>query len=253
MIIFLILFLIAFALSWALSPAIRQVAFQVGAVDFPNERKIHTVPTPRVGGVIIVVSLSGAFLAAFGLAHLAPSSLAIDLTHWWPVLAGGVIVFLGGLFDGIRPLPVGGKFLIQTAGALIAMGLGVRIDNVSLFGSDLMNLGLFALPLTFLWIVAITNAFNLVDGVDGLTVGLGSIAAGTCATLFFLQGDVQDALVLIVVLGALLGFLPHNFNPASIYLGDCGSLLIGYVLAVTAIIGTQKTATALAIFVPLLV
>jgi UDP-GlcNAc:undecaprenyl-phosphate GlcNAc-1-phosphate transferase len=104
-----------------------------------------------------------------------------------------------------------------------------------------------------LWIVGITNAFNLVDGLDGLSVGLGSIAAGTCAALFLLRGEAQDAIMLVIVLGALLGFLPHNFNPARIYLGDSGSLLIGYVLAVTAIVGTQKTATALAVFVPLLV
>ena len=253
MLTYLLLFLIAFSLSWALSPAMRRAAFHIGAVDFPGERKIHTVPTPRIGGVAIVLSIAVTFLAAVGLTHLAPSSFAFDLTHSWPILAGGVIVFLGGAFDDIRPLPVYGKFLIQAAAALMTIALGVRIDHVSLFGSNLIDLGLFALPLTFLWIVGITNAFNLVDGLDGLAVGLGSIAVGTCAALFLLRGEVQDALVLIVMLGALLGFLPHNFNPARMYLGDSGSLLIGYVLAVTAIIGTQKTATALAVVVPLLV
>jgi UDP-GlcNAc:undecaprenyl-phosphate GlcNAc-1-phosphate transferase len=250
---YLLLFLIAFLLSWALSPPIRLAAFHIGAVDLPGERKIHTVPTPRIGGVVIALSIAVTFLAAFGLAHLAHSGFALDLTRWWPILAGGIIVFLGGAIDDIRPLPVYGKFLIQAAGALMAIALGVRIDHVSLFGGEVVELGLLALPLTFLWIVGITNAFNLVDGLDGLAVGLGSIAAGTCALLFLLRGDVQDAIVLIIILGALLGFLPHNFNPARIYLGDSGSLLIGYVLAVTAIVGTQKTATALAVFVPLLV
>jgi UDP-GlcNAc:undecaprenyl-phosphate/decaprenyl-phosphate GlcNAc-1-phosphate transferase len=250
---YLLLFLIAFCLSWAVSPLIRQAAFRIGAVDFPGERKVHTVPTPRIGGVVIACSIAGTFLAAFGLTHLAQSGLALDLTHWLPILAGGIIVFLGGAFDDIRPLPAWAKFLVQAAGAVVAIGFGVRIEHVSLFGSDLIDLGLFALPLTFLWIVGITNAFNLVDGLDGLAVGLGSIAAATCAMLFLLRGEPQDALVLIVVLGALLGFLPHNFNPARMYLGDSGSLLIGYVLAVTAIVGTQKTATALAVFVPLMV
>ena len=253
MIIYLFLFVIAFLLSWMLSPVIRRVAFQIGAVDFPGERKIHAVPTPRIGGMVIALSLAVTFLAAFGLARLAPSSFTLELTHWWPILAGGAIVFVGGAIDDIRPLPVHGKFLVQAAGALMAIVLGVRIDHVSIFGGEAVELGLFALPLTFFWIVGITNAFNLVDGLDGLAVGLGSIAAGTCAALFFLRGDPQDAIVLIVILGALLGFLPHNFNPARMYLGDSGSLLIGYVLAVTAIVGTQKTATALAVFVPLLV
>ena len=253
MVIYLFLFVIAFSLSWVLSPAIRRVAFHIGAVDFPGERKIHTVPTPRIGGVVIALSIAVTFLAAFGLARLAPSSFVLDLTHWWPILAGGAIVFLGGAFDDIRPLPVYGKFLVQAAGALVAIALGVRIDHVSFFGGEVVELGMLALPLTFLWIVGITNAFNLVDGLDGLAVGLGSIAAGTCATLFLLRGEGQDAIMLIVILGALLGFLRHNFNPARMYLGDSGSLLIGYVLAVTAILGTQKTATTLAVFVPLLV
>ena len=253
MLTYLLLFLIASSLSWTLSPAIRRTAFHIGAVDFPGERKIHAVPTPRIGGMVIALSIAVTFLAAFGLAHLAPSSFALDLTHWWPILAGGGIVFLGGVYDDIRPLPVYGKFLFQAAGALMAIALGVRIDHVSLFGGEVVELGMLTLPLTFLWIVGMTNAFNLADGLDGLAVGLGSIAAGTCAALFLLRGDTQDAIMLIVILGALLGFLPHNFNPARMYLGDSGSLLIGYVLAVTAILGTQKTATALAVFVPLLV
>lgn len=253
LVISLLLFLIAFALSWTLSPAIRRVAFHIGAVDLPGERKVHSVPIPRIGGVVIALSFAGTLAAAWGLGHLNSSWLALDLSLWWPVLGGGVIVFLGGVLDDVRPLPAWGKFLIQAVGALVAIGFGVRIDHMSIFGSDLIDLGLLALPLTFLWIVGITNAFNLMDGLDGLAVGLGSIAAGTCATLFLLRGESQDAIVLIVVLGALLGFLPHNFNPARMYLGDSGSLLIGYMLAVTAIIGTQKTATTLAVFVPLLI
>src|SRR5215831_5370326 len=250
----LLLFAIAFSIAWGVSPSIRQAAFRIGAVDLPGERKIHSVPTPRIGGLIIALSVAVTVLAGLGLAHLAPSSVVVLIPpDWLPILIGAAIIFMGGLCDDVRPLPVWGKFLIQAVGAITAIALGVRIDHVSLLGSDPVNLGALALPLTFLWIVGITNAFNLVDGLDGLAVGLGSIAAGTCTTLFLLRGETQDALVLIVVLGALLGFLPHNFNPARIYLGDSGSLLIGYVLALTAIIGTQKTATALAVFVPVLV
>jgi UDP-GlcNAc:undecaprenyl-phosphate GlcNAc-1-phosphate transferase len=249
----IVLFLIAFFISLALSPLIRRLAFAIGAVDLPGERKIHSVPIPRIGGVVVALSFSMTLFVACSIERLNPSWTTVDLTSWWPVLVGAAIVFFGGTFDDVRSLPIWVKFLIQAAAASTAIALGVRIDHVSLFGSDPIALGLLTLPLTFLWIVGITNAFNLVDGLDGLAVGLGSIAAGTSVTLFLLRGETQDALVLIVILGALLGFLPHNFNPARIYLGDSGSMLIGYMLAVTAIVGTQKTATALAVFVPLLV
>lgn len=247
------LFLIAFFISLTVSPLIRRLAFVIGAVDLPGERKIHSVPIPRLGGVVIALSCAVTLSAAWSIGRLNPSWVTIDLTSWWPVLIGATIVFLGGAFDDVRSLPVWGKLLIQIAAAIAAIALGVRIDHVSLFGSDPVNLGLLALPLTFLWIVGMTNAFNLIDGLDGLAVGLGSIAAGTCATLFLLRGETQDALVLIIVLGSLLGFLPHNFNPARMYLGDSGSMSIGYILAITAIVGTQKSATGIAVFVPLLV
>ena len=251
--IYPVLFFIAFVISLALSPLIRRLAFVIGAVDLPGERKIHSVPIPRIGGVVIALSFVVTLAAAWNIPELNASWMVPHLTAWWPLLAGAAIVFLGGACDDVRSLPVWGKFVIQAAAAATAIALGVRIDHVSLFGSDPVSLGPLAVPLTFLWIVGITNAFNLVDGLDGLAVGLGSIAAGTCATLFFLRGETSDALILIVVLGALLGFLPHNFNPARIYLGDSGSMLIGYMLAVTGIVGTQKTATALAVFIPLLV
>jgi len=250
---YLVLFLSAVFISLAVSPLIRRLAFVIGAIDLPGERKIHSVPIPRLGGVVIALSCAVTLLAAWGTGKLNPSWTTVDLTTWWPVLIGAAIVFLGGAFDDLRSLPVWGKLLIQIAAATAAIALGVRIDHVSLFGSDPVNLGLLALPMTFLWIVGMTNAFNLIDGLDGLAVGLGSIAAGTCATLFLLRGETQDAMVLIIVLGSLLGFLPHNFNPARMYLGDSGSMLIGYILAITAIVGTQKSATGIAVFVPLLV
>ena len=247
------LFLLACCISLALSPAVRRFAFAIGALDLPGERKIHSVPIPRIGGLVIALSIALTLFTAWAWGKLTPNEMTVDLTSWWPILIGAAIVFLGGACDDVRPLPPWGKFLVQAVGAAIAIVLGVRIDHISLFGSDPVNLAVLALPITFLWIVGITNAFNLIDGLDGLAVGLGCIATTTCFTIFLLRGEMQDALILLVVLGSLLGFLPHNFNPARMYLGDSGSMLIGYVLAVTAIIGTQKTATAVAVFVPLLV
>ena len=130
---------------------------------------------------------------------------------------------------------------------------GIQIHEISLFGTSTLELGILSIPVTFLWLVGITNAFNLVDGLDGLAAGLASIAAGTCATIFILRGEVQAALLLVILLGSLLGFLRYNFNPAKIFLGDSGSQIIGYTLAISAIADSQKKATALAIIVPLLV
>src|SRR5262249_20812617 len=159
-------------------------------------------------------------LAVFGLGRIVPEAMSVDFSRWWPVLAGGAIVFLGGVIDDIKPLPVWGKFVTQVAGALVAVRMGVLVDHISLFVSDTVDLGVLAVPLTLLWIVGITNAFNLVDGLDGLAAGLSSIAAATCEALFFLRGDAQDTVLLIIVIGALLGLLPYNFHPARIYLGD---------------------------------
>ena len=130
---------------------------------------------------------------------------------------------------------------------------GIQVEQVTLFGGSSISLGVLAFPLTFFWIVGITNAFNLVDGLDGLAAGLAIIAAGSCAAIFFLIGDTQSAQILLILLGALLGFLPYNFNPATIFLGDSGSLVVGYVLAVTAVTSSARAAHALAVLIPLLI
>ena len=121
------------------------------------------------------------------------------------------------------------------------------------FGSSGLELGWFSVPITALWIIGITNAFNLIDGLDGLATGLATIVACSSAAVFFLCGNVQEAVLLFILIGALLGFLPYNFNPATIFLGDSGSMFLGYVLAVAAVNGTQKSPKALAVMIPLLI
>jgi UDP-GlcNAc:undecaprenyl-phosphate/decaprenyl-phosphate GlcNAc-1-phosphate transferase len=143
------------------------------------------------------------------------------------------------------------KLGVQLAAAGLTVALGVRIDHVTLFGVTL-GLGSLAVPLTIVWIVGLTNAFNLMDGLDGLASGLAIIAAGTCAVVSLARDDPQGYVLLLALLGALCGFLPYNFNPATIFLGDSGSLVVGYVLAGTAITSFQKGATALVVVGPLL-
>jgi UDP-GlcNAc:undecaprenyl-phosphate GlcNAc-1-phosphate transferase len=250
---YIVLFLISFCASLALTPFVRLLALRLGAMDRPGERKIHTQPVPRLGGVSVVLAASLTAVLAVAMEGVGDGYIQVDLAAWTPLLLGGAIVFLAGVWDDIRPLSAGTKFLFQAAAASVAIWFGIRIEQIFFFGTGTWDLGMLAIPLTFLWIVGITNAFNLVDGLDGLAAGLASIAAGTCAAIFLLRGDAQDAMLVVILVGALAGFLRYNFNPAKIFLGDSGSLVIGYVLAVTAIKGSQKGATALAVVVPLLV
>lgn len=251
--VYLILVVVSACASLALTPCVRLLAIRIGAVDCPGERKIHTVAIPRLGGLAVVVSGILTALTALECERALGWLIHLDFGVWKPVLLGGSVVFLAGVWDDLRRIPAWMKFLFQAVAAWIAIWYGIRVEYISLLGSNGFYLGALALPLTFVWIIGITNAFNLVDGLDGLASGLAIIAAGSIATLFLLRGDAQDMLLLVILLGALLGFLPYNFNPATIFLGDSGSLVIGYVLAVTAITGSQKGATALAVVIPLLV
>jgi UDP-GlcNAc:undecaprenyl-phosphate GlcNAc-1-phosphate transferase len=249
----LVLLVISFGGALALTPFVRQLAVYLGAVDRPGERKIHTGLIPRLGGVSVVLSAIIAVLAGYAIKWAIGGEGQLDLEPWFPILAGGALVLLVGVWDDLRPVHPVVKFLFQASAAGVAMWFGVRIERASLFGGGPVELGVLALPITFLWIVGLTNAFNLVDGLDGLAAGLASIAAGTSAVIFLLRGDTHDAMLLLILLGALLGFLRYNFNPATIFLGDSGSLFVGYVLAVTAITGSQKGATTMAVVIPLLV
>jgi UDP-GlcNAc:undecaprenyl-phosphate GlcNAc-1-phosphate transferase len=237
--------------SLVFTPIVRHLAIRLGALDRPGERKVHIEPIPRLGGVALMLSLliTMTALQLFGVCNFS----TLDLTTSLGILLGCLIVFVAGVWDDIQPLSAAMKFIFQASAALLAIELGVRIEQVSLLGSGTMELGFIAVPVTFLWIIGITNAFNLVDGLDGLAAGLASIAAGTCAVLFLLRGDTQDAILLLILVGALAGFLRYNFNPAKIFLGDSGSLGVGFLLATSAIRGSQKGATALAVFVPLLI
>ena len=234
-------------LALALTPGVRALARRLDLVDAPGGRKIHTVSLPRVGGVAVVLALVLVLAASAATGHAS----AADVQAWLPVLFGGALVFGIGFWDDVRPRPAWVKLVVQLAGAGVAVALGVRIEHVTVFGSTL-GLGFLAMPLTILWIVGLTNAFNVMDGLDGLATGLAIIAAATCAVVSLARDDVQGGMLLVVLLGALCGFLPYNFNPATIFLGDSGSLVVGYVLAVTAITSFQKGATALVVIGPLL-
>jgi UDP-GlcNAc:undecaprenyl-phosphate GlcNAc-1-phosphate transferase len=238
--------------SLLLTPAVARLAARLGALDLPTARKRHDVPVPRVGGVAVGLSAGLAIAAGMVADALFGTGPAVDLSAWIPLVAGGAVVFAVGLRDDLVPLSPMGKLVGLVAAAAVVIGAGVRVARITLLGTT-YELGVLAVPITLGWIVILTNAFNLMDGLDGLATGLGIIAATTCGLLLVARGDAQGAMAVAVLLGALCGFLPYNVGPARIFLGDSGSLLMGYVLGVTAITGTQKGATALAVLVPLLI
>jgi UDP-GlcNAc:undecaprenyl-phosphate/decaprenyl-phosphate GlcNAc-1-phosphate transferase len=247
-----LLFLVAFCSSFLLTPLVRQVALRMKILDEPSGRKIHAIPTPRLGGVGIALSMGLSLLFAVLFSDFTGVRVQ-DLAPLIPVGIGAAIVWLGGLWDDLRPLPNWAKALIQTSAAVVTIWLGTRIEAISVLGEWSLPLGIFGLPLTFLWIMGITNAFNLIDGLDGLASGLGLIAAATGVAILYLSGGNSNTIVLVILCGVLAGFLLFNFHPASIFLGDSGSQLIGYVLAVTAIgQGGKQGVTVLTLIGPVL-
>ena len=246
---YLLTMLVGAALAAMLTPGVARIAVAFGLVDAPGGRKVHTQSVPRLGGLAVIV----ATLAALGLVHLARPSWENPFTAAvLPIIGGAVLVFIIGLLDDIRPISPFPKLAIEAAAAIIVMGSGLLIERVTILGTT-WSLGVMAWPITMCWILGLTNAFNLIDGVDGLAAGVAAIACGTCAAILVARDHGPEAMLLAALAGSALGFLLFNFAPASIFLGDSGSLLFGFVLASTAIAGWQKGATALTTGVPLLI
>jgi UDP-GlcNAc:undecaprenyl-phosphate GlcNAc-1-phosphate transferase len=206
---------------------------------------------PRVGGLAIVAAAVAALLLVVQLLPVVgiPPPNFRPLV---PVVLGAALVFVVGLIDDFTSLPAWPKLAVQTIAAAIVMASGLLVERLTIGGTT-WQLGILSYPVTLAWIIGLTNAFNLIDGIDGLAAGVAIIAGGTCAAILVGRGHAADAMLVTALVGAAIGFLVFNFNPASIFLGDGGSLVFGFVLATTAITGWQKGATALAAGVPLLI
>ena len=250
MTLYLLLGLVSAVLALLLTPVIGRASTRLGLVDAPGGRKVHDRSVPRLGGVAVVLA---AALALTGVAFVRPGT--IDTPNWLamrPFVTAGALIFAAGLLDDVRGLGAGPKLLFEFAAAGVMMSSGLLIERVTLLGFT-WQLGWLAFPITAAWLVGLTNAFNLIDGVDGLATGIAVLAGGACGAILIVRGHTAEAMLLAVLVGAALGFLCFNFSPASIFLGDSGSLVIGFLLAATAITGWQKGATALATAVPLLI
>jgi len=248
--VYLLICLTSAGLALGLTPLIGRGSTALGLVDAPGGRKVHDHSVPRLGGLALVLS---AGLALWLVPLLGPGSIdAATSAAMRPFLLAAGLIFTAGLIDDVRGLGPVAKLVIECAAAAVMMASGLMIERVSLLGMT-WTLGWMAWPVTVTWLVGMTNAFNLIDGVDGLASGITVIAGTACGAILIARGHVPEAMLLAALVGAALGFLIFNFEPASIFLGDSGSLVAGFLLAATAITGWQKGATALAAGVPLLI
>jgi UDP-GlcNAc:undecaprenyl-phosphate GlcNAc-1-phosphate transferase len=255
MVLPLILFALGVLGTLLLTPLVIQLARQIGAMDEPGERKVHDHPVPRLGGAAIFGSFALASLLALALHEPVRDRFLENAPFWLSLAAGATLAFLLGLYDDVRHASVWTKFAVQTVAALIVMFPGgVRVVSLANPFDGTIQLGWLWIPLTALWIVGVTNALNLIDGLDGLAGGVAFISAATLFAIAFAQKErLLLVLVLALLAGSLLGFLRYNFHPAKIFLGDCGSMFLGYLLAVLSVVGSSKRTTALALLIPILI
>ena len=255
MILPLILFVFGALGTLLMTPLVIQLARQIGAMDEPGERKVHDHPIPRLGGAAIFATFALASLLALSLHAQIRARFVENAPFWISLAAGATVLFLLGLYDDIRRASVWTKFAVQLFAALIIMFPGgVRIESLSNPFNGVFHLGWLWVPLTALWIVGVTNALNLIDGLDGLAGGVSFISVATLFAIAFAQKErLVMVLVLALLAGALLGFLRYNFHPAKIFLGDCGSMFLGYLLSVLSVVGSSKRTTALALLIPILI
>jgi len=250
---FAALFIAAAALAVAVTPAVRAAALQLDVVDRGGPRRVHRGPVPRLGGVVLLAAGSAALGAAEALGIGVVELLESYGWHLGWLAAGAALVLGLGIADDARGVPPAAKLALQTLAALIALAGGYGFSAVSNpFTGGAIALGPLGGVVSVLWIVGITNAFNLIDGLDGLAAGTGLIASITLFLVALVQNRPDAALMAITLAGVLSGFLRFNFSPASIFLGDAGSLLLGYLLAVLSIQSLLKGPATVVILVPLL-
>ena len=241
-------FAVAAVLSYFFTPPVKNFAHKVGAIAVPKDaRRMHKKPIPRLGGLAIY----GGFLCSiliFG---------QLDETMLCVLLGAAIIVALG-IFDDVLALGAKLKFVVQIVAAAIPvcigdLQIGLFTNLNPLSDTPFVHLGILAVPVTIIWIVGITNAVNLIDGLDGLAVGVSSIAAITMLAVALLTGNMPIAITMAALAGACIGFMPYNLNPAKIFMGDTGSTFLGYMLATVSIMGLFKFYAVISFAVPFLI
>ena len=243
--------LIAGVVTGAMVPFATKIAFAVRAVDYPGGRKFHGGAVPRLGGVAIGIGL------AFGAGAVALMKWSawggrVSKVELVALLVAAAMVFTVGLVDDIVGVSVAKKFLVEFAAAVLIVYAGWWFSVLGVPGGGEVALGVMGGVVTVLWIVGVANAINLFDGLDGLAGGVVAIVAGSMLAYSLIQGSVLTSVLMGAVLGACLGFLPHNRMPAKIFMGDAGALTLGFLLGAMSVHGSLKSSAAVAILIPIL-
>jgi len=238
---------VSFLVSFASTPVVKQLAVRIGAMDVPkDDRRMHNVPIARIGGLAIF----------FGFIVSVLLFAKIDI-EFRGILFGAVIIVVLALIDDLINLPAWLKFIVQIAAALVAVAHGVVIEvisNPNIFSDNpWLKLGVLSVPVTVIWIVAITNSVNFIDGLDGLAVGVSSISSISMLIIAILVSEPEIAIIMAALAGACIGFMPYNLNPAKIFMGDTGATFIGYILATISIQGLFKFYAIMSFAVPFLI
>lgn len=241
-------FIIALAVVLIIMPFVIKFAIKTNAMDAPDKRKVHQKPVPRLGGLGIYIG----FMAAVLFISCTTDIVGDHLMDLAGLLLGGAFIVIVGVIDDYCNLPAKVKLLGQIAAACIMVSFDVKIDFLTNPFGDWIFLEYLAVPVTIFWIVGLTNTVNLIDGLDGLAAGVSTIASITLLLVGYQQGDMFVVFITAALVGASLGFLKYNFNPARIFMGDTGSMFLGFILAGVSIIGVVKSATTIALIVPIL-
>jgi UDP-GlcNAc:undecaprenyl-phosphate/decaprenyl-phosphate GlcNAc-1-phosphate transferase len=248
-------FMVAFLISCALTPLVKKFAFRANIIAAPSPRKMHKVPMPQAGGLAVYSGFILSLLIVFSFGIMNRNFLMTrDWTQLLGLFVGGTFILILGVIDDKYALPAKVKLCGQIIAAIILILFGIKIEFLCQPFNEMFYLATWpSIILTIIWVVGLTNALNLIDGLDGLLAGVTSIA---CFVLFIIAMQKSQFLVAIMLLslmGSCCGFLRYNFNPARIFMGDTGSLFLGYMLAAFSIVGALKTTATLALGVPILV
>ena len=248
----------AMLVALAVTPIVARVGRALKLLDFPGTRKVHKAAIPRLGGVAIVTALLAGVLPVLALDNAIGEAFRSSRTQIIGLLAGSVVVGMIGFLDDVWRLRARTKFICQIAAALAVCAAGVHLHSISAQDTGSIHLGWFAYPFAIVWIVGLTNAVNLIDGLDGLAAGICAVGSGVIALFALYTGQPIMVVLMLGLLGSLTGFLVYNFNPARIFMGDCGSLFVGFFLAGASLLCANAASTcvglailALALGVPI--
>lgn len=233
---------LAALVAFTSTPAVSVFAYKIGAIDVPKDnRRMHKKPIPRIGGLAI---FAGFVVASLIFCEFSPELMTIYI--------GGLIIVAVGVIDDVFRINAWIKLIAQIAVAFVAVFQGVVIEQINLFGTY-VHFGVWSIPITVIWIVGLTNAINLIDGLDGLACGVSAISSVSLLLVMLLQDpiDMPMAMLTAIVVGSCVGFLPFNFNPAKIFMGDTGALFLGYTMAVISVSGVFKVHTVISFAIPM--